>query len=503
MLAVKTVSYRFNVNREYSSIMKAKRGVRQGDPISPYLFVIVMEYLNRVLCRMQQNPDFNHHVKCEKLSITHLTFADDILLFSRGDTRSVEIMMEAICNFTKATGLMLNATKSRIYFGGVEENVKDAILQKTLFVEGSLPFKYLGVPLTTKRLSINHYMILVDKIVDRVRHWSTKLLSYAGRLQLIKSITFAIANYWLQCLPLPKYVLKKINTICRTFLWTSGLEPSNRSPVAWKTVCKPVKYGGMNIINLEIWSIVTMLKLIWNICNKADNMWVRWVHTYYFKNKSVMEMSVKPDSSWIMKTTLKARDMIPPIQQKWDEMLAKGKFHMSSIYRELNKGDEEEKIWRKLMYGNVARPRVIMTLWLICHQRLATKDRCMRYGKVENNTCCFCETEETITHLFFECPTMKGIWKDVLDWIGVRHEPKSWNQELNWILQHGTGKGKKSALIRLAVTETLYGLWMYRNHNCFGKAKDNNFIRSNIIDMITYRGWYSHKLRTRISELML
>ncbi|XP_058749143.1 secreted RxLR effector protein 78-like [Vicia villosa] len=65
MLAVSTVSYRFNVNGEYSHIMKTNRGVRQGDPISPYLFVIIMEYLDRVLYKMQKNHDFNHHVKCE------------------------------------------------------------------------------------------------------------------------------------------------------------------------------------------------------------------------------------------------------------------------------------------------------------------------------------------------------------------------------------------------------------------------------------------------------
>ena len=98
MIAVTTVSYRFNVNGCHSNLLQAKRGLRQGDPMSPLLFVIVMEYLNRILYDMQKNPNFNHHAKCEKLSITNLAFADDLLLFSRGDPISVDLMVKAFKN---------------------------------------------------------------------------------------------------------------------------------------------------------------------------------------------------------------------------------------------------------------------------------------------------------------------------------------------------------------------------------------------------------------------
>jgi hypothetical protein len=81
---VSTVSYRFNVNGHQSDIMAAERGLRQGDPISPMLFVIVMECLNRYLYKMQKDCDFNYHPKCDKLKITNLCFADDLLMFSRG-----------------------------------------------------------------------------------------------------------------------------------------------------------------------------------------------------------------------------------------------------------------------------------------------------------------------------------------------------------------------------------------------------------------------------------
>ncbi|KAH1253142.1 hypothetical protein GmHk_04G009884 [Glycine max] len=197
--------------------------------------------------------------------------------------------------------------------------------------------------------------MLIDKIVDRAKHWSTRLLSYAGRLQLLKS----------------------------------SAETSKKSPVAWSNVCKPIINGSLNVIDLKIWNTVTMLKLLWNLCRKADSLWVRWVHTYYFKNKNVMEENVKPNSTWIMKAILNNREKVSSIQGKWEDMMMKERFCMTDIYMELRKKDGEVMPWRKLMYCNAARPRAVMTLWLTCHQKLATKTRFVRYGMVANNTCCF------------------------------------------------------------------------------------------------------------------
>lgn len=186
MTTVKTVSYSFNINGQMTEDMQACRGIRQGDPISPLLFVIMMEYFNRMFDKMQQNPNFNHHAKCEKMGITHLTFADDVLLFCRGDSKSVDMMLDTVQNFSDATGLVINPTKCKIFFGGIDDETKGVIKRTTNFKEGHFPIRYLGVPLTSKKLTITHYLPLVEKIVCRTRHWTARLLSHAGRIQLVK-----------------------------------------------------------------------------------------------------------------------------------------------------------------------------------------------------------------------------------------------------------------------------------------------------------------------------
>ncbi|XP_058734079.1 uncharacterized protein LOC131605787 [Vicia villosa] len=147
------------------TFLQARREIRQGDPIFPLIFVVIMEYLNIILHKMQRNHDFNHHVKCEKLRITNLSSADDFLLFLRGDYKSIELIMSAFNNLSMSFGLKANLEKCRIYFGGVDDSIKKNTISLTTFRESPLPFRCLGVPLTCKKLSIHHYMTLVDEIV--------------------------------------------------------------------------------------------------------------------------------------------------------------------------------------------------------------------------------------------------------------------------------------------------------------------------------------------------
>ncbi|KHN42750.1 hypothetical protein glysoja_030233, partial [Glycine soja] len=102
-------------------------------------------------------------------------------------------------------------------------------------------------------------------------------------------------------------------------------------------------------------------------------------------------------------------------------------------------------------------------LWQACHGRLPTKDRLLRFGMLGDKICCFCEGPESHDHLFFGCSVLGDVWKQVLEWIQVKHHPQEWNEELKWIIRHGKGKGHKASILKLAVTETVYGIWKYRN----------------------------------------
>lgn len=238
-VAVTNVTYEFNVKGNNFEIMQARRGMRQWDPIPPLLFIVIMEYLDRSLVNMYSNLDFNFHAKCEKIGLTNLTFADDILLFCRGDALFIQMLMNNMKNFSASTGLMINPRKYKVYCASMDREEQTLIRSVIEFDEGMLPRKYLGVPITSKRLNIHHYLPFINKATHRMKHWTTKLLIYAGRVLLVKSIMLAVTQYWMQCLPMPHFVITQIDRLCMTFIWTGNLTDSRKILVAWSRVCSP------------------------------------------------------------------------------------------------------------------------------------------------------------------------------------------------------------------------------------------------------------------------
>ncbi|XP_058777032.1 uncharacterized protein LOC131651381 [Vicia villosa] len=126
-----------------------------------------MEYLRRTMQGMDLISNFKYHPKCNKLKITNLCFVDDLLLFVGGDVESVKLMMSKFRDFPTATGLKASIPKCKIR---VDDIIKMVIQVETGFDIGIMPFKYLGVPLGSRKLSITISQPLIDKILARLNH---------------------------------------------------------------------------------------------------------------------------------------------------------------------------------------------------------------------------------------------------------------------------------------------------------------------------------------------
>ncbi|KAL0461234.1 UNVERIFIED_CONTAM: hypothetical protein Slati_0011000 [Sesamum latifolium] len=217
MECVSTTSFSVALNGCLHGFSSGKKGLRQGDPMSSVLFLLCMEFL-RMIKRKTSNSEFNFHPKCEKLKITHLLFADDLMLFSGGDLLSIHILMECLQEFRDVSGLTVITSKSSIFIAGIVSNKLDGILAMTEFTRREMPVRYLGIPLVTQRLSVTDYSPLVDRIANCISKWTTKSLSFAGHLELTSLVIQGVECFWLQYFPLPAAIVDKIYRLCRNFL---------------------------------------------------------------------------------------------------------------------------------------------------------------------------------------------------------------------------------------------------------------------------------------------
>ncbi|GJZ84463.1 RNA-directed DNA polymerase, eukaryota, reverse transcriptase zinc-binding domain protein [Tanacetum coccineum] len=309
MSCVTTVTFSICVNGESCGYFRG-RGLRQGDPTSPYLFTLVMEMLNLIVHDKVDNcKEFKYHFGCQQVKITHVCFADDLLMFCHGDKISVSVLKNAIEEFGEISGLLPNYNKSTILFGSMKMVDQEEILDCVPFKIEKLPVKYLGVPLTSTRLSVNNCRVLIDKIKSKVFDWKNKSLSYAGRLQLIASVLESVHVYRASVFLLPKTVIKDINRILKNFLWNQGELSKGKAKVAWKNVCKPKTVGGLGIKELEVWNKCMIIKHLWNIVNNKNSLWVKWVNTVKLKGRSIWAINEDVNDSWGWKNILKMREV--------------------------------------------------------------------------------------------------------------------------------------------------------------------------------------------------
>lgn len=276
----------------------AASGLRQGDPLSPYIFVLAMEILTACLNKHCSTQDFKHHWCTKQLNITHLTFADDILLFCHGDAHSVDLLMLSLLEFSHCSGLRPNASKSQFFTANVDSHLKSHIRISTGFVEGSLPVRYLGLPLITSKLNLQHCMPLIMKIRARIDSWVNICLNHAGRLLLLKSCLYGIFGFWSNHFCLPKGVLKRIQTLFNKFLWGGTSDSSKMIKVKWSDCCVPKCEGGLGLFDLCARNRAALLYHLWRLIQPStDSLWIAWFKAKFLKNRSIWTMNIPAKAS--------------------------------------------------------------------------------------------------------------------------------------------------------------------------------------------------------------
>jgi hypothetical protein len=273
---ISSVRFSVLINGSPSGFFGSSRGVRQGDPLSPFLFVLVMEAFSRMITSIYSrglilgfSVGSRGHNRVE---VSHLLFADDTLVFCGADDSQIRYMGALLVCFEAVSGLKVNLSKSALILVGSLVEV-DQLAGGLGCGTADLPLKYLGLPLGASFKLKAMWKDLEDLMARRLAPWKRLYLSKGGRVALIKSTLSNLPTYLLSLFPIPADVANRIEKIQRDFLWGGLNDGAKFHLVDWDTVCSPISEGGLGIRKVRKFNQALLGKWLWRYAHEEGAWW--------------------------------------------------------------------------------------------------------------------------------------------------------------------------------------------------------------------------------------
>ena len=262
---------------------RPSRGLRQGDPISPYLFLIVAGL--SCLLKAENIGVRGLAVAPTAPSVNHLLFADDSNLFFEATRASTEKVRDLLKMYCDASGQHINTDKSSIYFSKMVQEAQRNEIKLLLDVHNeALTEKYLGLPTDVGKAKEGCFRYLKDRIWKHIQGWMEKCLSAGGKEVLIKSVAQSIPTYSMACFKLPRGLCEHINGLLRKF-WC-GSKQGQRKPawVSWRTMRKPKFMGGLGFRDIELFNLALLSRQVWRLLQEPDTLSARVLKARYYSD---------------------------------------------------------------------------------------------------------------------------------------------------------------------------------------------------------------------------
>ena len=246
--------------------IKATRVIRQGDHLSPFLFLIISELLGAFISQIYSNGLFEGFlVGQDKVHLSILQFADDTLLFCKYDDGMLDSLIQTDGLYEWCLGQKVNWEKSGLYGVNIEEDIVNCTATRLKCQAGKLPFLYLGLPLGRYPKQYSFWQPIIDKVNLKLDRWKRYNLSRGSRLTLCNSVLANLPTYCMSIFQMPVAVSVEIERIMCRFCW-EGLRGTKLNHLAkWDLVTRAFRDGGLGIGNLKHRNSALLFK--WNFLN--------------------------------------------------------------------------------------------------------------------------------------------------------------------------------------------------------------------------------------------
>ncbi|XP_015957322.1 uncharacterized protein LOC107481560 [Arachis duranensis] len=469
-----SLSIMWNGNRLDS--FAPRRGLRQGDPMSPYLFVLCME---RLACYI------SHKVVegvWKPVSVTrggpkfsHLMFADDLLLFYQATKSQVQMVMHSLNIFCKASGMKVNLEKSKAFCSKNVTARRRDIFTSVSSIRFALDLgRYLGVNLNHSRTSRASFHSVIEKVRGRLANWKGRLLNKAGRLCLINSVAASIPVYHMQVSFFPNWVCDKLSSMMRQFLWKGQVDGRGLSLVNWRTVITPN------------WCVGSLDQSFWFDNWSIEGPIAQDVPFVHISDSDLTIRDVWKDGQWnlhdifsIIPEDVKQRlnaynpDLNAGESSGWSWGVASSRLYSArSGYSWLAKRKfdwNEHDNWLWVCRLHISEKYKFL-IWLSLHNAIPTAEFRLGRGLALSSTCHRCQNgSESILHCLRECPSAKEVWT----LLGLYSD----NSNLHDWLYRGARSGDAFLFF-----STIWWIWRSRNHDLFNI--DDSWSASKVVSLI-------------------
>lgn len=299
MQCVRSVRYSVRFNGELLAPFIPTRGLRQGDPLSPYLFLFVADGLVRLISKEIEEGNLTP-IKIARNSpgISNLLFADDSSIFFKAMVEQAVTTRNVLSMFQKCTGQLLSESKCSLLFSEhCPVDIRDEIKSVLGVVAEAFESKYLGLPTPEGRMKDENFQPIMDKFGKRCNDVSEKFMPYAAKEVHVKSMVQALPCYTMGIFLFSKGFCEKYERMIRDFWW--GEEKGHRKVhwMSWERMIKPKRAGGIGFRDMHLFNIVLLAKQSWRLLQNPDSLCARVIKLKYYPHGNLLDTVFASDAS--------------------------------------------------------------------------------------------------------------------------------------------------------------------------------------------------------------
>ncbi|GJW11417.1 RNA-directed DNA polymerase, eukaryota, reverse transcriptase zinc-binding domain protein [Tanacetum coccineum] len=383
------------INGNPTSEFSIKRGLRQGDPLSPFLFILVMEGLHCVMSNAVSSGLIRGiKLGSSDITLSYLFYADNVVITTDWNSCDIDNIIQVLHVFYLASGLRINIHKSNLYGIGVSNDEISSLASRTGCATGSFPFTYLGLSIGANMNLTSSWSVLIDRFQKRLSSWKANLLSIGGRLTLIKA---------------------------------SQVLPS-------------FDKGGLNISSLKAFNLALLQKWRWRMFSSPNTLLVNTIKALHGQDGGLdnkrADIGIQ-DMAYLRELLMEISQIDLSVDEDtctWS-LADDGIFSVRSS-RRLIDSKLLPSILSSTSWDNILPHKVNIFLWRLSLDRFPHRLNLLSRGiEIPTISCSSCNGNvESADHIFFACDLVKEVWSLVRKWCDLSIPPfASYDAWKSWI----------------------------------------------------------------------